>query len=279
MNPTSMMKLVASSSDSHLSHRTRSSLGESRPQALRRFPSLERCLQRTNQFDDYVKVVTEYFTSGHTERVPNADLKRPTLDAFCLAHHAVYKDSATTPLRIVFAGSMKTTSGVSLNDQLLVGPTVHPPLNDVLIRFRRYPYVLTTNVSKMYRTISLAPEDRDYHRFLWRDKPTDLVTDYQMTTVTFRIASAAFLATNSVHHVAEENESELSLAAKVVKESFYVDDGLPSVETKQEAIQLHHELNYPFNQGRIIQTSQMGLQLKGSFELNLTRDSKHEGHI
>ena len=144
---------------------------------------------------------------------------------------------------------MKTTLGVSLNDQLLVGPTVHPPLNDVLIRFRRHPYVLATDVSKMYRAISLAPEDRDYHRCLWRDKPTDPVTDYRMTRVTFGITSAAFLATNSVRHVAEENESELPLAAKVVKESFYVDDGLPSVETKQQAIELHHELNELFNRG------------------------------
>ena len=226
-----------------------SSLGESRPQALRRFLSLERRLQRTNQFDDYAKVVTEYFTSGHAERVPGADFKKPASDAFYLAHHAVYKDSATMPLRVVFDGSTKTTSGVSLNDQLLLGPTVHPPLNDVLIRFQRYPYVLTTDVSKMYHAISLAPEDRDYHRFLWRDKPTDPVTDYRMTRVTFGITSAAFLATNSVRHVAEENESELPLAAKVVKESFYVNDGLPSVETKQEAIQLHHELSNLFSRG------------------------------
>ena len=157
--------------------------------------------------------------------------------------------SATTPIHVVFDGSMKTTSGVSLNDQLLVGPTVHPPLNDVLIRFRRYPYVLTTDVSKMYRAISLAPEDRDYHRFLWRDKLTDSVRDYRMTRVTFGIASAAFLATNSVLRVAEENESELPLTAKAVKESFYVDDGLPSVETIEDAILLHYQPQELFNRG------------------------------
>ena len=224
-------------------------LGQSRPLALRRFLSLERRLQRFDQFQDYAKVVNEYFTLGHAERVPDADLNKLTSDSFYLAHHAVYKASASTPLRVVFDGSMKTTSGVSLNDQLLIGPTVHPPLNDVLIRFRRHPYVLTTDVSKMYRAVTLAPEDRDYHRFLWRDKATDPVIDYRMTRVTFGIASAAFLATNSVLRLAEENESELPLASKAVKESFYVDDGLPSVETKQEAILLHHQLQDLFNRG------------------------------
>ena len=70
-----------------------------------------------------------------------------------------------------------------------------------------------------------------------------------MTRVTFGIASAAFLATNSVLRVAEENESEFPLAAKAVKESFYVDDGLPSVKTKQEAILLYHQLQELFARG------------------------------
>ena len=55
---------------------------------------------------------------------------------------------------------MKSTSGVPLNDQLIVGPTVHPPLNDVLVRFRKHPSVLTTDVSKMYRAVTVTPEDR-----------------------------------------------------------------------------------------------------------------------
>ncbi len=147
--------------------------------------------------------------------------------------------------------AMKTTTGVSLNDQLLVGPTVHSPLNDVLIRFRRYPYVLTTDVSKMYRAVGLAAEDRDYHRFLWRENPTDSVLDYRMTRVTFGIASAAFLATNSVSRLAEENQARFPLAAKAVKESFYVDDGLPSVKTKQEAILLQRQLQDLFATGEL----------------------------
>ena len=76
----------------------------------------------------------------------------------------------------------------------------------------------------MYRAVTLAPEDRDFHQFLWRDTDTDPVVDYQMTKVTFRIASAAFLATNSQLRFAKENESELPLATKAVKECFYVDD-------------------------------------------------------
>ena len=70
-----------------------------------------------------------------------------------------------------------------------------------------------------------------------------------MTRVTFGIASAAFLATNSVFRLAEDNEAKFPLAAKVVRESFYVDDGLPSLQTKQEAILLQRQLHDLFATG------------------------------
>ena len=55
--------------------------------------------------------------------------------------------STTTKIRAVFDTSAKSSSGVSLNDTLLVGPTVHPSLVDVLLRFR---IALITDVSNMY---------------------------------------------------------------------------------------------------------------------------------
>ena len=210
---------------------------------------MRRHLRRSDQFEHDANVVNEYISSGHAERVPDNDLNEPPSNIFYLAHYVVYKNSATTPLRVVFDGSVKTTSSVSLNDQLLIGPTEYSPLNDVLVRLRRYPYVLTTDVSKMYRAVGLAEENRYYHRFLWRENPTDPVIDYRMTRVTFGIASAAFLATNSVSRLAKENEARWPLAAKAVKESFYVDDGLPSVQTKLEAILLQRQLQDLFAAG------------------------------
>ena len=69
--------------------------------------------------------------------VPIADLERPPDKMFYLPMHAVYKaSSTTTKVRVVFDASAKSSTGISLNDMLLVGSTVHPPLIDVLLRFR-----------------------------------------------------------------------------------------------------------------------------------------------
>ena len=44
-----------------------------------------------------------------------------------------YKESATTPLRVMFDGSMKSTSGVSLNDQLSIFKESCPFLHVIIM--------------------------------------------------------------------------------------------------------------------------------------------------
>ena len=92
----------------------------------------------------------EYFDLGHAEPVPTADLEKPEKDVFYLPMHAVNKESSTTTkIRAVFDASAKSSSGVSLNDLLLVGPTVHSSLIDVLLRFRLHRIAITTDVGKI----------------------------------------------------------------------------------------------------------------------------------
>ena len=126
-------------------------LGESRSQAVRRFLSLEQGLHAKKQFEQFSEVMNEYFDLGHAELVTPEDLNVPTSEDFYLPMHAVHKQSSSTAnIRAVFDASMKSASGVSLNDILMVGPTVHPQLVDVLISFQMHRIALITDVSKMY---------------------------------------------------------------------------------------------------------------------------------
>ena len=100
---------------------------------------------------------------GYAEPVPLADLDRPPSQVFYLLMHVIWKDSSTTTkIRAVFDPSAKSSTGVSLNDTLLVGPTVHSTLIDVLLRFCLYHIALTTDVSRMYRAVELTKSDHDY---------------------------------------------------------------------------------------------------------------------
>ena len=136
------------------------SIGESRSQAVRRFLSLERTLHSKGRFKELDTVIQEYLDLGHAEMVQDTEMEKPLDSVFYLPVHAVYKaSSATTKIRAVFDASAKSATGVSLNDTLLVGPTVHPPLIDVLLRFRLHPVALTADISKMYHAVELALTD------------------------------------------------------------------------------------------------------------------------
>ena len=135
-------------------------LGESRSSAVRRYLSLERSLGSKGKSEEFHDVMEEYLKLGHAELVPVADLQKPDYESFYLPMHVVLKESSTTTkVSAVFDASAKSSSGFSLNDTLLVGPTVHSSLVDVLLRFRHHHYALTTDVSKMYRAIKLTRSD------------------------------------------------------------------------------------------------------------------------
>ena len=164
--------------------------------------------------------------------------------------HIVYKaSSSTTKIRPVFDASAKSSTGVSLNDTLLVGPTVHSSLIDVLLRFRMHRVALTADISKMYRAIELTPSDRDFHRFLWRSDQSQVIQDYRMTRVTFGVSASCFAANMSVKHNASELADRYPQTANAVSTSFYVDDCLTGADSIESAIALQRELQDMFTCG------------------------------
>lgn len=72
--------------------------------------------------------------------------------AYYLPHHEVKRESSlTTKLKVVFNGSSNTTIGVSLNNLLYTGAKLQNDVFDVLIWFRQFRYVFSSDIEKMYR--------------------------------------------------------------------------------------------------------------------------------
>jgi len=64
-----------------------------------------------------------------------------------IPHHAVLRpDSSTTKLCVVFDASAKSSTGVSLNTILMVGPTVQQDLILTLLSFRLHMHALTADI-------------------------------------------------------------------------------------------------------------------------------------
>ena len=101
----------------------------------------------------FTSLILEYIELGHAEKVPSEDMNKDTSEVFYLPIHATYKASnSTTKIRAVFDASAKSSS----NDLLLVGPTVHSPLIDVLLSFRFIALVLLMMSARCTRLSNLS---------------------------------------------------------------------------------------------------------------------------
>ena len=192
----------------------------------------------------------DYLDNGHAESFPDHDQQKPPREVFYLPMHAVRKESSTTTkLRAVFDASAKSSTGVSLNATLLVGSTVHSPLVDVLLRFRLHRISLVTDVSQMYRAVELIDSNSDLHRFVWRSSPEGDLRDYRITRVTFGVSASSFASSMCVHQNAIQVVMKFPEVIKVVKSSFYMDEGLTGADTIDDAVSLQQQLQSAFERG------------------------------
>lgn len=214
------------------------SLGESKYLAVNRLRAIERRFAKDPKFQSlYVAFMEEYENLGHMKEIPLEHAQQ--LCKFFLPHHGVLKESSTTTkLRVVFDGSVKSTNGRSLNDILLVGPTIQSTLFSILVRFRKHKYVFTADAEKMYRQVLVAEKDRPYQCIVWRKNTAEPIKCYQLNTVTYGTSAAPFLATRAIVEVASMNQSLFPDACRAIKNDMYVDDLMSGSNTVEEAVQI-----------------------------------------
>ena len=154
--------------------------------------------------------------------------------SYYIPHHAVFKEtSTTTKLRVVFNASMKTSSGQSLNDALMVGPQLQEDLFAILLRFRHHRYAMTADIAKMYRQVYVDTEDCDYQRILWRRHSSEPIQEYRLLRVTYGVASASYLAVKSMQQSAAAANEEV---VRLINSDFYMDDMLTGASTEDELL-------------------------------------------
>lgn len=178
-------------------------------------PELKRML---NEF------MSEYLNLGHMSKVPKKLQRVESSEVYYLNWMPVLRvDAVTTKLRNVFMAHMKTTTGVSLNDTLCVGPKLQTAIFDLLVASRQHRYVFTADVCKMYRQFLIEKESRDKLRILWRPNKFEPLEEYWLNTVTYGTDCAPWQAIRGVHQIADDNAPDEETKF-VVKRKIYMDD-------------------------------------------------------
>lgn len=193
-------------------------LGDSYYIARKRFISLERRFQRQPDIkSQYSEFIDEYEALGHLSVIARPE------NAVFLPHHPVLKEqSESTKCRVVFDASCKTTSGFSLNDIMMVGPTLQDDIFSILIRLRQHAYIFTADIEKMYRQILIEPSQRNLQMILWRKNEHEPISYLQLNTVTYGTSSAPYLSTRCLVQLALE--CNIPLIKEVILHDFYIDD-------------------------------------------------------
>ncbi|XP_045765824.1 uncharacterized protein LOC123867687 [Maniola jurtina] len=223
--------------------------GDSRQIAVTKFKTLEKRLSKNSELKEkYTEVINEYLHLGHMRAITKDDMKKN--EAVYLPHHAVIRnDKTTSKVRVVFNASSKNNLGVSLNDNLMIGPKLQSDLRHTVIRWRVHPIALVADIIKMYRQVRIAEEDTMFQRIVWRDSPETEIQDYELLTVTFGTASAPYLAVRALNQVSLDEGTNFPLASSRVLQSFYMDDLMTGCVSVEEGMEIYRQMTALLSKG------------------------------
>jgi hypothetical protein len=217
--------------------------------AQHRLESLKRRFKSDQEYyQHYKSFMEEILQRGDAEKVSNT----ATQTVWYIPHHGVYHPKKPGKIRVVYDCSAKF-NGTSLNDHLLQGPDLINPLIGVLCRFRKHPIAIMCDIEKMFHQFQVHPEDRDYLRFLWwEDGDLDKEpADYRMKVHLFGAVSSPGCANFGLKSIANDNPQFGPETVDFISKNFYVDDGLQSIDTVANAINLVQNARDMCSQGNL----------------------------
>lgn len=216
-------------------------LGLSREMATRRFLYLEKKLGKNQELKkEYSAFMNEYKDLGHMVKISPSEIQE---QHYFIPHHAVLNPgSSTTKLRVVFDASAKTSTNVSLNEILANGPILQDDLFSIMVRFRTHTYVISADITKMYRQVLVHEKDQAWQLIIWRENESNPLEYYKLLTLTYGTTCASYLAIKALQTLADQHKDELPLAAAVAKRDFNVDDVMTGADNLETAVTLQQQL-------------------------------------
>ena len=218
--------------------RLRQRLPDNKSQALNRFSSLKRSLERKPEMrQHFFSFMGKIFENGHAEVAPPL---KENEERWYLPIFGVYHPKKPGKIRVVFDSSAQYC-GVSLHDVLLTGPDLNNTLLGVLIRFRREAIAATADIKQMFHCFRVREQDRNFLRFLWfqNNDPAQGVIEYRMTVHVFGNSPSPAVAIHCLRQSAKQGKPHYDPEVEqFVTRDFYVDDGLKSLPTAKGVISL-----------------------------------------
>ena len=187
----------------------------------------------------YSQCTDQFIEKGYVRKIQEND---QSTSKWYLLHFPVLRpDKDTTKTIIVFDTSAKY-DGQSLNDVIYQGPKLQKDFFDVLLCFRRLSVAVVCDIAEMYLRIGIAPEDKPFHRFLWRGIDQIRQPDvFEFDRVVFGVNSCPFRAQVVLQHHAKKFVNKFPLAAETILKSTYMDYSIDLVLDEAGGLELHRQ--------------------------------------
>ena len=199
--------------------------------------TLQRLKLKPDAINACVVAMGKSLSAGYIEEVPHCELKGPEGRCWYLPIFPVYHPKKNK-VRLVYDASAKY-GGTSLNQNLLTGPDLNHELRGVLQRFREEKIAIIGDIESMFNNFKVSPKDRDLLRFFWfkDNQPDNDIVQYRAIGHIFGCTSSPGVAAYCMRRAALLPSAEpYEKGREFIQNSFYVDDGISSVGTVEEAI-------------------------------------------
>ena len=215
----------------------REQLQNNRDQALKRAKLFDINLSKNStKREHFLSFMQDVFDRSYAEEAE--PLHRQ--ECWYLPLFGVYHPKKPDRIRGVFDASA-VYKGMSLNKALLQGPDLNNDLLGVLMRFRKERIGIMADIQSMFYGFKVREDHRDFLRFFWhRDNlfENELI-EYRMKVHIFGNSPSPAVAIYGLHKSAELAQSEFGHeVTHFIKRNFYVDDGLTSCSSEEQAIDL-----------------------------------------
>ncbi|KAK7881385.1 hypothetical protein WMY93_029794 [Mugilogobius chulae] len=179
----------------------------------------------------YEAEIQKLISGGCVVKLSEEEVKA-SKESWFIPHHLVHHNGKP---RLVWDGSF-TFNGLSLNEQLLAGPTLGPSLIGVLLRFRQYAVAISGDIRAMFHQVCLLPDDQTLLRFVWRNLQQEQKPQvYQWCVLPFGTTSSPCCATFALQRHARDYAEGNEDVLESIEQCFYVDNCLQSLSTPESA--------------------------------------------
>lgn len=163
-------------------------IGNTRETVLKLFYNMERRLENNPECKaKYVEFMRAYEADGHMQVA--VDVPGYEGPFVYIPHHPLPADKK---FRVVFNGSMRSSTKMSLNDLQCEGPRLQKLLFQLVVQFRIGRVAMSADIKKMFRQVRIVPNQYNLQRIVFRETPKEPLREYQLTVVTYGLRSSPY---------------------------------------------------------------------------------------